>query len=283
MITVTLTTDWGTDGIYTGAFKGRLVQRIPGVQMVDVTHNADSLNPIKIVYALKNCYGFFAKKTIHVVGVGGVIGTDAKQTQREFICFEYNHHYFIGPNNGMWETMFGEIPTEVFKLEKTPAAEKFNSFPELEVYIEAISKLALGMQPKHVGEKTDCAYGRRIGLPARKYNELIGAFQYMDSYSNGITNITKEEFYDAAKGRNFKICVGSERIEFVTDFIAQDYTDGDGTKIIALFSFTGFLEICVPQTKLSKFLHIDKNTKILVRFFEDGEEEEKEKEEGSLF
>jgi len=281
MITVTLTTDWGADGIYVGAFKGRLVQRIPGVQMVDVTHQVEPLNPIRAVYALQNCYKFFAKKTIHIVGVGGDIGTDAPINKREYICFQYDHHYFIGPNNGMWETMFGEVPDQVFKLEKSSLAEQFNTFPELDIYIEAISKLSLGMEPKHVGTLVECAYGRRTALPARKGNQLLGTFQFFDTYGNGITNISKDEFYEIAKGRPFQIMVGSERDEFVTNYIATDYSEGDSTKIMALFSFTGYLEISVRSSQLSKFLHIDKNTKVLVRFIDEGEQQHPEN--GALF
>lgn len=275
MITVTLTTDWGTDGIYSGAFKGRLVQRIPGVQLVDVTHQVHPLNPIKAVYALKHAYEFFAKKTIHIVGVGGVVGIHS-DVQREFICFQYNHHYFIGPNNGMWEMLFGEVPSEVFVLEKSSAASQFHSFPELDIYIEAISKLALGNEPKHIGTKSTCKLGRLVALPVRKENALLGVFQYFDVYGNGITNISKDEFYELAQDRPFRIMVGSERSQFITDFIADDYSQGDSSKILALFSFTGFLEICVPQSELTKFLHIDKNTKVLVRFFDKGEDPDEE-------
>lgn len=284
MITVTLTTDWGNDGLYGGAFKGKLVQRIPGVQLVDITHVVPPLNPMYAVYALQNAYMFFSKKTIHVVGVGGIIGTDADFTKPEYICFQYNHHYFIGPNNGMWEMMFGDIPSEVYLLNTTQMPDQYASFPELDIYIEAISKLALGNEPKHLGEKIQCKLGRQISLPARKANQLLGVFQYFDVYGNGITNISKHEFFDAAKGRKFIIMVGSEREEFMTDFIAQDYSEGDSSKILALFSYTGYLEISVPSSKLTNFLHIDKNTKILVSFFNEGEQEyQKDEYKETLF
>ncbi|MFO7869738.1 MAG: SAM-dependent chlorinase/fluorinase [Bacteroidales bacterium] len=278
MITVTLTTDWGGDGLYSGAFKGRLVHCVPGIQLIDITHSVDALNPAMAVYALHNGYSFFADNTIHVVGVGGNVGNEHVLESREFICFEYNKHYFIGPNNGMWEMLFGEVPEEVYVLDYTP---QYTSFPELNIYVEAILQLSLGKHPYEIGHLGTCKLGRLISLPARKSNELLGIFQYFDVYGNGITNISQEEFYDAAQGRSFSIIVGSDRAQFVTDFIAQDYSEGDPSKILALFSFTGFLEICVPSSQLTKFLHIEKNTKILVRFF-DGSEDVKI-ENGKLF
>lgn len=281
MITVTLTTDWGADGIYAGAFKGRLVSRVPGVQLVDITHQVDVLNPLKAVFALQHAYQYFMKKTIHVIGVGGNLINHSVQEPRDFICFQYNHHYFIGPNNGIWEMLFGEIPKEVFLLEKTNIAKKFNSFPEMEIYIEAIGKLGMGMEPKHLGEQVECKLGRRIGLPVRKSNQLLGEFLYFDVYGNGITNITQHEFYETCKDRPFSIIVGMQRSQYTTDFIAQDYSEGDTSKIIALFSFTGFLEISIPDGMLTKFLHIEKNTKILIQFFDSLAD--KQKDEGLLF
>lgn len=280
MVTVTLTTDWGADGFYTGAFKGRLVSRVPGVQMVDITHQVDALSPMKAVFALQHAYQYFMKKSIHIVGVGGKMNNNSNLEQPEYICFQYNHHYFIGPNNGIWETLFGEIPSEVFLLERTPISKKFLAFPELEIFIDAIGKLAMGMEPKHLGNPIPCIMGRKISMPVRKTNQLLGEFIYFDVYGNGITNITKQEFLEMQKDRPFSIMVGMQRPQYITDIINEDYSEGDSSKIIALFSFTGYLEIAVPQFQLTKFLHIEKNTKILVQFFDSIED--KEREEGLL-
>ena len=38
MVTISLTTDWGTSGFYTGLFKAKLVQKLPGAQIVDISH-----------------------------------------------------------------------------------------------------------------------------------------------------------------------------------------------------------------------------------------------------
>ncbi|MDR1761776.1 MAG: SAM-dependent chlorinase/fluorinase, partial [Bacteroidales bacterium] len=243
MITVTLTTDWGNDGLYTGAFKGRLVSRIPGVQLVDISHQIEPLQPAKAALALQNSYHFFLANTIHVLAVGGKLN---RIKQVPYICFQYNHHYFIGPNNGVWEMIFNNIPTNVYALPTILSSDKFNSFPELEIYIDAIGKLALGMQPNHLGEQVQCEMGRKISLPGRTPDSLQGEIIFFDGYGNGLTNITKQEFEAARKNRPFSIRVGSMRAQTTTDRIAcnyNDYDEKDSMKIIALFSFSGYLEI----------------------------------------
>lgn len=271
MITVTLTTDWGTDGFYTGAFKGRLVSRIPGVQLVDISHQIDSLQPMKAAMALQNSYQFFMAKTIHVVSVGGNLG-EVQPTKH--ICFLYKNHYFIGPNNGIWEMIFNEIPAPVFELPSEISNKGFNAFPELEIYINALGKLAMGMQPNHLGDEIACKIGRKISSPCQMPDSLHGEIVFFDTYGNAITNITQREFEMARKNRPFTILAGSMRKETTTNEISKSYSSSQRKdSIIALFSFSGYLELAVSDRRFNTyFAHIDKNTKVTVQFFNSEEE-----------
>ncbi|MCL2327776.1 MAG: SAM-dependent chlorinase/fluorinase [Bacteroidetes bacterium] len=275
MITVTLTTDWGTDGLYVGAFKGRLVSRIPGVQLVDISHQIDTLQPAKAALALQNSYHFFMVNSIHVLAVGGKL---ANLQHVQHICFQYKNHYFIGPNNGVWEMIFNEIPTNVYALPSALSSDKFNAFPELEIYIDALGKLAMGMQPNHLGERVECEKGRRISLPGLTPDGLQGEIIFFDGYGNALTNITKQEFEHARKKRPFSIRVGSMRPQTTTDKIAVNYNDFERRdSIMALFSFSGFMEIALPNNSFkTHFSHVDKHTKITVRFYESEAEKERD-------
>ncbi|MDR2962429.1 MAG: SAM-dependent chlorinase/fluorinase [Bacteroidales bacterium] len=281
MITVTLTTDWGTDGFYTGAFKGCLVARVPGVQLVDISHQIEPLRISQAAWALKNSYHYFLAKTIHIIAVGGKL-SDENPVQH--ICFQYKGHYFIGPNNGVWEMIFNEeFPSiETYKLPQVlpkahaHAENKFHAFPELGMYIDAIGRLAMGERPNHIGEKIEAVRGRKIGLAARMPDSLQGEIICFDVYGNAITNITKKDFDKVGLGRPFTIRVGSMRKETTTDKIAKNYYDGAKSGfIMALFSFSGYLEIALPNDNFKKyFSHVDKNTKLTVRFFNSEEEKE---------
>ena len=271
MVSVTLTTDWGTDGIYASAFKACVLRAVPGVQLIDVTHQIPPLDPFKAAHALKYTYHFFAPKTIHVISVGGDVGEKNTLNEREFICFEYNKQFFIGPNNGIWEMMFNEVPQDVYLLKKSNDQNQFFAFPELDVYMQAITAISLDKELQSIGEKVPCKLGRMVSLPVRHTDSIIGIIQYFDNYGNVITNISKEIFEECAKGREFRIMIGSQKTNYVTDYIAKDYSEGDSSKILALFSFNGFLEICIPDGMLSKHLSIAKQTNVLVQFYNEGE------------
>ena len=69
MQTVSITTDWGTSGLYAGLFKAKLVQRVPDVQIVEISHAIEPYKVADAVFALKNAYPYFAPKAIHIISV----------------------------------------------------------------------------------------------------------------------------------------------------------------------------------------------------------------------
>lgn len=280
MITISLTTDWGATGCYAGQFKAKLVQRLPGAQIVDVTH---SIAPYRIndaVYALRGCYQFFQKKTIHVVSVASSVIDDLSKN-RDFVCVHYNDHYFIGPNNGFWSMLFDEIPQEVYSLEPLRRKNSCGSFSEVDMFVSAITKLALGEGPEIFGTKVECYGKAKLPAPQVFEDQILGTFLYFDSYGNGVTNITKQMFEDVRKDRPFVITVG--RLTNRTDIISEDY-EGlvEDNKIIALFNTSGNLELSIPYFSLKNYGSFEAfSTRIVVKFY--SSVEEKENNDFSLF
>lgn len=268
MTTVSLTTDWGDTGLYSGIFKAKLVKLLPGVQIVDISHNVPSFHIENAAFALRNAYKYFAAKSIHVLSVSTSNISDVSQNH-EYICFQYNYQYFIGPNNGIWELVLDCIPETVYKIEANTKKSSVGNFQEADAIVETIGKLALGTGLDHIGELTTCNPGRKISKPAVQENQIIGAFLYFDSYGNGISNITKEQFDAIGKGRPFTIMYGRPDIKAET--ISTNYDDVNAP-LIALFNVSGFLELALPFSSLKNYLFASTNTKILVHFYENEEE-----------
>ncbi|MCQ2959786.1 MAG: SAM-dependent chlorinase/fluorinase [Bacteroidales bacterium] len=265
MVTVSLTTDWGKTGLYTGVFKAKLVQKLPGVQIVDISHEIDPFKVESAVFSLKNAIPYFSPKTIHVVSVAAKnLGRNAHKN-REFICFQHNYQYFIGPNNGLWELLFEKPITDVFKIELPQKRLYSDSFVESDIFVDVISKLALGTGPDRIGERTEFFRGQIFGKPEIGPDEIKGAIMYFDVYGNGVSNVSKAKFEEIRKGRAFSITIG--RASITTDEISQDYIP---TKhpIIALFNSAGLLELAMPFMSLQSFLNIESQTGFWIRFFE---------------
>ena len=59
MSIVTLTTDFGMKAHFVGAVKGALLREIPGVNIVDISHNISPFNVIEAAYVIQNAYSSF--------------------------------------------------------------------------------------------------------------------------------------------------------------------------------------------------------------------------------
>lgn len=265
MVTVSVTTDWGLSGIYVGLFKAKLVRSVPDVQLVEISHSIDTYKVADAVFALKNAYPYFGKDTIHIISVAAMnVKEPAKN--REFICFQYDNQYFIGPNNGLWSLLLPEAPTDVYKLDSSRRSEVSESFIESDIFVEAIQKISLGKPIEEMGEKIEYYQGPRFGAPVVEPDGLRGSLLYFDVYGNAITNITRKHFDEVGKGRRFTVTIAEKR--YSTDVISKDYGSAGKHMIIALFNASGYLEISIPFMSLRDMLGDNINVGVYVQFFD---------------
>ncbi len=262
MVIVSLTTDWGNKGLYSGLFKAKLVNKLPGAQIIDISHEILPYNINEGAFALRSSYRHFPVGSIHVVSLASMTVAD-KAKNREYICFEHEGHYFIGPNNGLWDMVFDDAEFAVYTI----AAQHpdVQSFAEADACIDAVLQLSQGKALTTIGTPATRERGRGVGLPEIRGNQIVGSFLDFDSYGNGITNITKAHFEAVGKGRMFTIMVGGQILQ--TDTISTDYTNVP-EKIIALFNSARFLEIAMPYFPLRNFLHDTNTAKVLITFYD---------------
>ena len=66
---ITLTSDWGYRDPYLGAVKGALLRQIPGVVIVDISHDIPKYHIRQAAFIIRNYYRDFPEGTIHIIGV----------------------------------------------------------------------------------------------------------------------------------------------------------------------------------------------------------------------
>ncbi len=95
-----------------------------------------------------------------------------------------------------------------------------------------------------------------IGIPDTRYmekrhlrplvdqNGIEGQIIFIDSFENVIINITREQFEEQRKGRNFRIVFTRGEI---IDRISETYADVAEGEKLALFNSAGYLEIAINK------------------------------------
>ncbi|MFQ5447682.1 MAG: S-adenosyl-l-methionine hydroxide adenosyltransferase family protein [Saprospiraceae bacterium] len=254
MPVATLTTDFGLDDYYVAILKGAILCENPDLQLVDITHNVALYDIVQGAFVLKNSFAHFPVGTIHLVSINNYSGNLA------FITFQHEGHYFAGPDNGIFSLMFGELPTEVFRLAYDPA----DPFPLREVFTHAVTHLCAGKPFHEIGLPAN-EIERRIALqPVISPSQIRGSVIYVDHYENVVVNISKALFEKVRNGRNFALYF--KRNDPITT-LSRIYHEVPVGETLCLFNATGHLELAINMGKASSMLGLKLDDVVEVNFF----------------
>ena len=251
MVLVTLTTDFGHKDFSISVIKAAILEQIPNVNIIDVSHEISPYNPSETAYVLKNAYKAFPKGSIHIVGV------ESEYTPENIhIVMQFEGHFFIGADNGIFSLIREDLKPEkivAINIHKTVSS----SFPVLDVFVQVAAHIArkgtlevIGNPLKKIRELTNIK-----PVISQDGNQIMGSVIYVDNYGNVITNITKKLFKEIGKSRAFTINARmvkfreifnsySEAIDFS---VPKEHREEDGKKL-ALFNTAGHLELAVYKS-----------------------------------
>jgi len=255
---ITLISDWNSSDYYIGAIKGRILSNCPQAQVIDVNHQISSYNLNQTAFVLKNSYKSFPKGSIHIIAVNCEAAKDMP-----FIAVLFDDHYFIGADNGVFYLFMHGLPDKIIELENQ---EVVSSFPELEIFAAAASKLANGVSIDKLGTIKDKVYRQLPMLPSIEDSVIIGKVIYIDSYQNIITNVSKETFNHVGKNRNFIIYVQSKGNKISK--INQTYNETPEGELLALFNSGGYLEIAIRKGKVAELFNLTTSSTVRIVFDE---------------
>lgn len=255
MSIITLTTDWNKADYYIGAVKGAIYSNCIDVTIVDITHQVKPFDIFQAAFVLKNSYKHFPKETVHIIGVK----TDVLENQKHLIA-EYDGHYFIGADNGIFSLLFkDEDPVNFYSLD----TEQSN-FSSLNIFSDIACKIISGEDITLLGSKLE-SITRRVPLRATiEDNVIIGSIVYIDSFQNAITNVSKELFEHVGKEKPFKIFVQSNY--HVISKINKSYQETSVGELLAIFNTLDLLEIAINGGNAAELLNLDTNSSLRIKF-----------------
>lgn len=261
MTIVTLTSDWGLGSHYAGAVKGTLLKLIPGVNIVDITHQIPCFNIMHASFVLRNAYPQFPEGSIHLVGINTEGGLESPH-----IAVKHQGHYFIGADNGIFSLMFDQNPQEVVEIDILQDSDYF-TFSTRDVFARAASMIAAGKTLSELGPEHPKLNERILFRPVVHPDQVIGKVIFIDEYENVFVNIDQPTFRKASKGRPFFINFRS--FDDGIDRLSQSYADVVEGEKLALFGSTGFLEIAINRGKASGLLGLRLNDAVSIDFHND--------------
>jgi S-adenosyl-L-methionine hydrolase (adenosine-forming) len=213
---VTLLTDFGVTDPFVGVMKGVLFGIAPALRVIDLTHGIGPGAIAEGAFWLERSYRHFAPGTVHCAVVDPGVGT-----ARAAVVVAAEHHYFVGPDNGL-------------------LAEVTLHAPHVEV--RAIDREALGLrnvsQTFH-GRDVFCVVAGRLASQKLSFDEVGPLFQLqvpspipgvvsegegfvgnlitVDHFGNLVTSLRASEVLPAMD-TSFTLQIAGQRVRSVRTF-----------------------------------------------------------------
>lgn len=251
---ITLTTDFGYKDPFVGIMKGVILKLNPMATIVDITHGISPHNIKEAAFTIGMSHSFFSAKTIHVVIVDPGVGSN-----RRPIIVRTDHHYFIGPDNGVFSLIYGS-KSETLGVTHITAEHYFLSqigqtFHGRDIFAPVAAWLTKGVETAKFGDMiTDYVTLPFPSVSMPNKTTIEGEVIYVDRFGNAITNIKAEELnaiYSINPEAKLKIVTKGKQTE-----LKNYYSEVTDKGLYSLISSAGNLELFVYRGNASALFEI---------------------------
>jgi hypothetical protein len=257
---ITLTTDFGTNDHFVGAMKGVIVDIVPDVQIVDISHAVQAFDVLDGALAISQSYSYFPNGTIHVVVVDPGVGT----TRRPILASSDGYH-FVAPDNGVLSMVYAK--EERIHVRHITSDHYFrmpvsNTFHARDIFAPVAAYLAKQVDSHKFGDEIEDFV--RFAAPKPKAageGRLRAVVLKVDRFGNLITNVTPQDAPSLFTGKSvFKIVVGGKEI---TD-IRNAYAEGAPGEVFGIIGSMGYLEIVANRAPAAQITGAGKGSEVSI-------------------
>lgn len=236
---ITLTTDFGLSDYFVGSVKGVLLQRAPGVRLIDLTHEIPPQDRITAAFVLKEASLYFPKGTVHLAVVDPGVGTD----RRKIIAAERGQFY-VAPDNGILTYILQREGCRVYAVGETLLLplEKSPTFAGRDHFAPMAALLAEGTPPDAFGFEIKDPVVIEGLSPKAGEGRIVGKIVYLDRFGNAITNVTEADLNGSIGSAEMALQIKGRRLTG----LKRNYAEGEKGAGHLIVNSSGHLEIFVP-------------------------------------
>jgi S-adenosylmethionine hydrolase len=259
---ISLTTDFGGGG---GVMRGVIWGIYPEAQVADLTHN---IPPQDVRYASwyidQQAY-YYPADSVHVVVVDPGVGTE-----RRPIAVQAGKYYFVGPDNGVFSSVYQRAEREGWPLKIVHTNRPGYWLPEIsnifhgrDIFSPVGAHLAAGVPIEELGDEIDDPV--RFELPQPMVDETGAEGEVILLYGylgNIITNIHQSQLPEIKDYSKVEVTIGETKI---TDFICT-FGERETGELVSLFGSTGLVIISVVNGSAMDLLKPKLGDKVKIKW-----------------
>jgi S-adenosylmethionine hydrolase len=255
---ITLTTDFGSGGIYQAAMKGVILSINPVATIVDITHDVPHQDVKRGAIVLDDVTGRFPPETIHIAVVDPGVGT-----ARAILYAKIGSQQYIAPDNGLLSRLAARTkPSKLLRLADPVfwLPEVSSTFHGRDIMAPVAAHLSLGIDPDLLGPPMQ--YPAVLSWHEVKIteNRIEGEVLEIDSFGNLITNITTAMI--ANRPADHRVCVVFNIYE--TWGIYHTYGNQLSGTLCAVIGSNDRLELAIVGDNAARRLGIEIGTPVVL-------------------
>lgn len=257
---ITLTTDFGLRDYFVGSVKGVLLERAPGIRLVDITHDIPRHDLLSAAFVIKETYRYFPAGSIHLVVVDPGVGTN----RREIIAV-HEGHFFVAPDNGLLTYLFQKGKTVVYQIKETSflRLKESATFAGRDHFAPVAALLANGIRPGQLGDLISDYRCLEALSPWKTGTRLIGKIVYFDHFGNAITSLTGAFLKENHPKGEIRISLRGKTFQG----IHKNYAEGEKKAGNLIINSSDHLEIFVPEGSAKELLKLNLLDEVYLEHF----------------
>jgi S-adenosylmethionine hydrolase len=258
---ITLTTDFGSRDPFVGIMKGIILSINPSACIVDITHGLSPQNIIEAALAIEMSFASFPSKTIHVVVVDPGVGS-----ARRPILAITDHHYFVGPDNGVFSQIYtlSETLTVIhITAEHYFLPHRGPTFHGRDIFAPIAAWLSKGINVSNFGEPVTDYVNIPLPVPVMPTKNIIeGTVIYIDCFGNASTNIHSKKIDELFGNKSESIL--QVVVKGIETPMKNYYSQARDKGLYSLINSFGYLELFVNKGNASSDFGISVGEKVSV-------------------
>ncbi len=240
---------------YLGMVKAGLLLNYPEVKIIDLACDIRDNAIADAAFVLKNTLRYFPENTIHLVAVKLIVNNSRAGKEQKgidntrYLVTRYKNQYIVCPDNGLLTLMDESFNELVYQLYFDEASK--HRFFLKDIFVEVAGKILKKEPLEEFASLTNDYYKAFTFQSFSNENQLRGKNIYVDDFGNVITNISRNDFEKASRGRKFSIILPGA----IINKISHTYDDVKFGEPLALFNSFDLLEIAVNGKSAFQMLH----------------------------
>ncbi len=238
---ITLTTDYGYRDPYAALLKAELLEKIPELQVLELTHGIEPYNISHAELVVRQSWSRFDVGSIHLICV-----REYYTAEPEWIYAGFEGHHFIAPNHGLLPILAHGYDASYRRIHND----------QKQVPVFAVQSIQQGIDPEQ-WSSADFELQKALKLrPVVKSDRLRGSVVYTDHYGNVITNIERREMEEWLKDRPYKIAL--KRSDQLAE-VSAHFGEVPIGEPLAYWTSAGLLGIAVHNGHAQSLLNFEPN------------------------